>query len=154
MARQSVKSRGRMGMTRQQVEALFARRERALSQHDLAGISALHADDAVVESPTAGGPVHGRAAIEQVTRTWFAGFPDVTFTTETLMIDGDRAVWIGEVRGTDTGGFMGLSPTSKPFRLPMVMLCTVRDGAIVHEQRIYDFTGMLMQIGLLKAKSM
>ena len=61
-------------------------------------------------------------------------------------------MWIGEVRGTDTGGFMGLPPTRKPFRVPMVMLCTVKDGYIVREQRIYDFTGMLMQIGLLKGK--
>jgi hypothetical protein len=26
------------------------------------------------------------------------------------------------------------------------------DGAVVHERRIYDFTGMLVQIGVLKAK--
>ena len=29
---------------------------------------------------------------------------------------------------------------------------SLKDGAIVREQRIYDFTGMLIQIGLLKAK--
>jgi hypothetical protein len=34
----------------------------------------------------------------------------------------------------------------------MVMLGTFRDGLIVHEQRIDDFTGMLIQIGVLKAK--
>ena len=47
---------------------------------------------------------------------------------------------------------MGLPPTNKPFRLPIVFLCTVKDGLVVHEQRIYDFTGMLVQIGVLKAK--
>jgi len=48
---------------------------------------------------------------------------------------------------------MGLPPTNKPFRLPMVMRCTVQGGLIVHEQRIADFfTGMLIQIGLMKAK--
>src|SRR5262245_43652418 len=139
-------------MTRQQVEALFARRDNAIAQHDVAGITAQYADDAVVESPTAGGTVTGRKAIEEVTRAWFVGFPDVTFTRESLVIDGDRAVWIGEVRGTDTGGFMGLAPTGKPFRLPMVMVCGVKDGAIVHEQRIYDFSGMLIQIGVMKAR--
>jgi predicted ester cyclase len=68
------------------------------------------------------------------------------------VIDGERAVWIGEVHGTDTGGFMGLAATGKPFQLPIVMVCTLKDGVIVREQRIYDFTGMLVQIGLLKAK--
>jgi uncharacterized protein (TIGR02246 family) len=139
-------------MTRQQVEDLFARRDQTHSARDAKGVAGLYSEDAVVESPTAGGAVRGRAAISEVTRAWFSGFPDVVFTRKTLVIDGDYAVWIGEVRGTDTGGFMGLPPTGKPFRLPMVMLCTVKDGAIVHEQRIYDFTGMLIQIGVMKAK--
>jgi steroid delta-isomerase-like uncharacterized protein len=139
-------------MTRQQMEALFVRRETALSQRDVAAITSQFADDAIVDSPTAGGSVTGRKAIEEVTRAWFAGFPDVTFTREALVIDGDRGVWIGEVHGNDTGGFMGLPPTGKPFRLPMVMVCTFKDGVIVREQRIYDFTGMLIQIGVLKAK--
>jgi len=139
-------------MTRQQVESLFARRDTALAQHDVAGVTALYADDAVVESPTAGGSVTGRKAIEEVTRAWFVGFPDVTFTRESLLIDGDRAVWIGEVRGADTGGFMGLAPTNKPFRVPMVTVCRLKNDAIVHEQRIYDFSGMLIQIGVMKAR--
>ena len=139
-------------MTRQQVEALFARREAALTRRDVSAISSLYADDVVVESPMAGGVVHGRTAADEVNSAFIAGFPDLSFTREALVIDGDRVVWIGEVRGTDTGGFMGLTATGKPFRLPMVMVFGLRDGAIVHERRIYDFSGMLIQIGVLKAK--
>jgi len=141
-------------MTRQQVENLFARRDNAIKNHDAAAVTTLYADDAIVESPTAGGAVRGRQAIEEVTRAWFDGFPDVTFMKTTLVIDGDRVVWIGDINGTDTGGFMGLPPTNKPFRLPIVFFFTLEDGVIVREQRIYDFTGMLLQIGVLKAKPM
>ena len=141
-------------MTRQQVENLFARRDSAIRNRDAAAVTALYAEDAIVESPTAGGIVKGRAAIEDVTRTWFDGFPDVTFTRKTLVIDENHVVWIGDIHGTDTGGFMGLPPTNKPFRLPIVFDCIVEDGRIVREQRIYDFTGMLLQIGVLKAKPM
>jgi steroid delta-isomerase-like uncharacterized protein len=139
-------------MTRKQVEALFDRRETALTQRDIPSLSAFYADDVVVESPMAGGTVHGRAAVDEVNRAFVTGFPDVTFTRDLLAIDGDRVVWMGEVRGTDTGGFMGIPATGKPFRLPFVMIFTLKDGVIVHEKRIYDFSGMLMQIGVLKAK--
>jgi len=139
-------------MTREQIENLFARRDSAIKNRDAAAVTSLYANDAVVESPTAGGTVKGRNAIEEVTRAWFDGFPDVIFTKATLVIDGNRAVWIGDIHGTDTGGFMGLPPTNKPFRLPIVFDCTLEDGRIVREQRIYDFTGMLLQIGVLKAK--
>jgi hypothetical protein len=47
---------------------------------------------------------------------------------------------------------MGLPPTDKPFHLPVIILCTVNDEHIAHERRVYDFTGLLVQIGVLKAK--
>lgn len=77
--------------------------------------------------------MRGRKAIEDLTRAWFIGFPDVTFTSRMLVFDNDRAVSIGDIRGTDTGGFMGLPPTDMPFQLPIVWVCTVLDGLIVHE---------------------
>jgi predicted ester cyclase len=71
---------------------------------------------------------------------------------EEMHIDGDRVAQIGTLTGTDTGGFMGIPPTGKSFKLPIVVLYTVADGCIVRERRIYDFTGMLVQAGILKAK--
>jgi SnoaL-like polyketide cyclase len=69
-----------------------------------------------------------------------------------LLVDGDRAVEVATIRGTATGGF-GLPPTDKPFQLPMINLCTLNhEGHIAHERRVYDFTGLLLQIGLLEAR--
>jgi steroid delta-isomerase-like uncharacterized protein len=137
-------------MTRAAIEDLFARWQQYVAARDVSGFSALYAEDAVVESPTAGGTVRGRAKIEEVTRAWLAGFPDVAMPLDQLLIDGDRVARIVEAHGTDTGGFLGLPPTGKPFRLPIVLLNSVRDGLIVYERRVYDFTGMLVQIGVLK----
>ena len=47
---------------------------------------------------------------------------------------------------------MGLAPTDKRFRFRLVYLIEVKDGQIVRERRIYDFTGLLVQVGVLKAK--
>lgn len=56
------------------------------------------------------------------------------------------------ISGTNIGGFMGLPPTNKHFSFPAVLIFTLRDGQIARERRIYDFTGFLMEIGVLKAK--
>lgn len=85
-------------------------------------------------------------------RAWFAAFPDVVTTTDDLLIDDSRAALAATITGTDIGGFMGLLPTGKPFRLPIVHLYKLQDEQILHERRIYDFTGLLVQIGVLKAK--
>jgi steroid delta-isomerase-like uncharacterized protein len=139
-------------MNRQDIVSLLARRYEAYDKRDFAALADLHAENCVLESPTAGGTVTGRQAIDQVYRAWFTAFPDNVFKQEDLVIDGDRAAEIVSATGTDTGGFLGLQATGRPFHLPMVILYTFDDRLIVHERRIYDFTGMLLQIGVLKAK--
>lgn len=138
-------------MTRNEIMALFARRHDALVRRDAAALAADYAQDAVVESPWAG-TVKGREANEQAWHTLWSAFPDQVFHQEELIVDGDRAAWLATAAGTDLGGFMGLAPTGKPFRITIVFLFTFDDRHIVHERRIYDFTGMLVQIGVLKAK--
>ena len=110
-----------------------------------------HTDDCVLESPIAG-KVTGRAAIENVYRAFVTSFPDMTIENPDLIVDGDRAVQTVTFSGTNTGGFMGMPPTGKRFSLAAVLVCTMRDGRIAHEKRIYDFTGFLLEIGVLKAK--
>lgn len=140
-------------MTRAEIAALVATRQDAMNRHDVAGLSRLFAADCRVESPTAGGVVKGRPAVDDINRAWMTGFPDVVFSTDDLLVEGETLAWIITASGTDTGGFMGLPPTGKEFALPMVILSTLRDGRIADERRIYDFTSMLVQVGILKAKA-
>ena len=138
-------------MTREEITAFFDRWNDAIARHDAAGVAACHAEDCVFEGPWAG-TVRGREDIEEVYRSVYAAFPDMTTHVDELLIDGDRVAQAVTNVGTDIGGFMGLPPTGKQFRIPMVLLCTLKDQQIVSERRIYDFTGMLVQIGVLKAK--
>lgn len=139
-------------MTREEIEAWVAHRANTLNRHDVAGLTRLFASDCVVDSPTAGGTVRGLTAVQEIDRAWTSGFPDVTFKTSDLLIDSDRLAWTVTASGTDTGGFMRLPPTGRSFELPIVFFTVLRDGLIVSERRIYDFTGMLVQIGILKAR--
>lgn len=138
-------------MTRAEILALLDERQAAVNRRDVEALTNLHAEDGVVESLMAG-TVRGRKAIGEVYRAWFAAFPDVTLTTDQLVVDEDRAVLVSTVSGTDRGGFMGLPPSHKPFRLPIVFVHTFKDGKISHARHIYDFTGLLVQIGVLKAR--
>jgi steroid delta-isomerase-like uncharacterized protein len=139
-------------MPREEILALFANREKAIARLDASALARDHAEDGVVDSPAAGGPVSGRIAIENTYKTFFQAFPDLKTETEDLIIDGNRVAWFFKVSGTQRGGFMGLPPTGKAFSVPSVFYYVLRDGQIVHERRIYDFTGILIQVGLLKAK--
>jgi steroid delta-isomerase-like uncharacterized protein len=139
-------------MDRQEITALFARRQDAWNRLDAAALTADHTADGRVDSPLAGGIATGHAAIETLYRTYFQAFSDLRLVHDDLLVDGDRVVLVGRVSGTDTGGFMGMPPTGRAVSVPVVFVYELRDGRIAHERRIYDFTGVLVQVGLLKAK--
>jgi len=138
-------------VTREEIVDLFDQRTKAFNDHDVEGFADVFTEDAVVESPL-GGTHQGRAAIADVAAAFLSALSDATFTQDELLIDGDHVVQVVTMSGTDTGGFMGMAPSGRPLQLPMVVVCRVKDGLITHERRIYDFTGMLVQIGVLKAK--
>jgi steroid delta-isomerase-like uncharacterized protein len=138
-------------MTRQQVLDLFKRREEAYEDLDAAALATDYADDAVIESPTAG--LHqGREAAEKALRAIFSAFLDLTVSPDYLIIDGGSVASVITLEGTHIGDFLGIPPTGKQFRMPAVFFYQLENGKIVRERRIYDFTGLLIQIGVLKAK--
>jgi uncharacterized protein (TIGR02246 family) len=138
-------------MTRDQIMALFARREADWRNRDPVALAADHAPDGVVVSPT-GGVLEGRAEIERIYRLWFTAFPDLAVTFKDTVIDGPFAVLLIDIAGTHTGDFFGLAATGRRVQVTGAFVYKIRDGLIEHERRILDFTGVLVQVGVLKAK--
>jgi steroid delta-isomerase-like uncharacterized protein len=138
-------------MTREDVLAVIAQRNEALTRRDADAMGALYAASATLESPLAGMGT-GREAVVRASEGFFSAFPDATIVAEPPVVDGDRATIIAEVSGRHIGTFMGLPPSGRAFRFVLVSVLELRDRQIVRERRIYDFTGLLVQVGVLKAK--
>jgi steroid delta-isomerase-like uncharacterized protein len=138
-------------MTREDVLGLLARWQEAVGRGDLDDFSSLYAEQTSIESPMIGA-TSGRDGAISVFRAFFSAFPDASFVWETPVVDGLLVAAPAMLSGTDAGGFMGLAPSGKGFRIPIVFLLEVDDGLITRDRRIYDFTGLLIQIGVLKAK--
>jgi steroid delta-isomerase-like uncharacterized protein len=140
-----------MGMTRDEIRAFFERRVETWHRRDATALAADHAEDSLVQSPTQA-LQRGREAIESVYKLWFTAFPDYQWLQEEVLIDDQRAPVIARIVGTHEGEFLGMAPTKRPFDVRVVFVYTLKDGQIVHERRILDFTGVLLQIGVLKAR--
>lgn len=138
-------------LTREEMTALFDRRQEAFDSMDADALSGDYSDDCLVESPMSG-TLRGAVAVDRARRAFFEAFPDLKLRTERLVIDGNTVVQVATLEGTDIGGFMGLDPSGRSFKAPAVYIYEFRDRKIARESRIYDFTGVLIQIGLLKAK--
>ena len=138
-------------MTHKEISKFFTRRDEAWNRHDSAALAEEHAEDGEVDSPLSGN-VKGRSAIQQIYTEWFSSFPDAEICTEHLLVDRNRAGQFVKMTGTQKGDFCGLPPTGKRFEIRCAFLFIFADERIAHEIRIYDFTGVLLQLGVLKAK--
>jgi predicted ester cyclase len=138
-------------MTRDEVLTLLQRRYDAMQQRNFDALGLLYAPAAKVESPLAG-TVIGRQGLIQASENFFSAFPDAVITEEPPVIDGERVAIVASVSGTHVGSVMGLSPTGRPFRFTVAFILELENGLIARERRLYDFTGLLVQIGVLKAK--
>ena len=133
-------------MTRDEIVAFFDRRQHAYDHLDAARLAADYARECVVDSPTAG--IHwGRQAAQKALQAVFDAFPDMKVRTDSLIIDGNRVAQVLTIDGTDMGEFFGLPATGKPFHLSAVLVYELEGRQIVRERRIYDFTGLLVQLG-------
>jgi steroid delta-isomerase-like uncharacterized protein len=139
-------------MNRGDIDALFARRSDAWARKDAAALAADHAETSTADSPMQG-RLEGRARIQEVYANWFTSFPDLVFTSKAVVVDGDRVAQFFNIRGTQTAPFGGVPATGRRFDINGALLYTIGpDGLFVQEQRVYDVTGMLVQLGLLKGK--
>lgn len=138
-------------MTREEIIEFFAGRDAAWQRHDSTALADNHAEFGEVDSPLRG-KFKGKSAILRSYADWYASFPDSQYVTEHLLIDGNRAAQFIEMTGTQQGHFFGLPPTGKKFRMRCAFLFTFAGDKIEHELRVYDFTGILVQLGVLKAK--
>jgi steroid delta-isomerase-like uncharacterized protein len=123
----------------------------AWQRRDVVALAAAFAEDAVYTSMLAG-TIRGRPAIEALYRSWFTAFPQTEFVVESRLVDGDNAAVHWSQTGTHTGEFCGLAGSGRIFILPGAFFMTFRNGKITNLRSIYDFTGLLLQIGILKAK--
>jgi predicted ester cyclase len=138
-------------MTRDEIVALFERREGAWRARDAAALAADHAENGVVISPT-GGVLEGRAEIERIYRVWFTAFADFVFTVEDLVVEGERVALLGRATGRHSGEFFGMPATNRRIDVACGFFFRFEGMHIAHERRILDFTGLLVQVGVLRAK--
>jgi predicted ester cyclase len=138
-------------MTHDEARTYFERRRQAWHSGNAAALAADHAADSSVSSPMFAS-IKGRDAILASYQSLFRMFTNWEFQNGEPVIDGDRIALPFSARATHQGEFMGLAGTGRRFSISGVLILQMRDGLIVHEQRFYDFTGLLIQTGVLRSK--
>ncbi len=138
-------------MTPDQIREFFATQERHWRDRDAAALAGGHSATGTIVSPIFR-TVTGMEEIAASYRAIFEIFPDWDLRSEPLLVDGGRVAQPFNVTATHRGEFMGIAGSGKRFSIQGVRLFTMGDGRIDHERRYYDFTGLLIQLGVIRGK--
>ena len=138
-------------MTRDDAVKFFSLQQEEWNARDPEALALGYTEDGTIISPIFR-TVQGREAILESCRGTFAMFPDWEYLGQELVVDGDNVAQAFLVHATHTGEFMGLPGSGRKFDIQGVRLFKMKDGLIAYERRYYDFTGLLIQLGILRGK--
>lgn len=136
---------------RAELQAASDRLLDAFMRRDPFAFAACHTPEGVVESPMFA-TLRGRKPIEEAQRAFFTAFPDATMTIDATVIDPPYVAVFATMHATHVNEFFGLPGTGRHIEFRVSRLLKMEGDLVAHETRIYDFTGLLVQVGVLRAK--
>ena len=96
-------------------------------------------------------PVHGLEGLKRFISMYLTAFPDIHFTIEDLISDGDKVVVRYTATGTHQGELMGIAPTGKHATVTGISINRFENGKVVESWSNFDALGMLQQLGQIPA---
>jgi steroid delta-isomerase-like uncharacterized protein len=120
--------------------------------HDAAATAALFAPDAVLDDVAAPRRASGPAQITRVYEGMLVAFPDLQVQVERMIAEGDTVVAEWTLRGTHQGVLLGIPATGRSIAVSGVSIIRFRDGVPTADSRVWDYAGLLRQIGLLPSR--
>jgi steroid delta-isomerase-like uncharacterized protein len=132
-------------MSTEQNRAILRRRvEEIWNQGNLSVI-----DDLIAADFVSNGQAIGREGFRQFVSTVRTAFPDLQFTVEDIVTEGDKVCVRYVGRGTQQGEFAGLPASGKPVHFTGIDIFRIADGQMAEEWLMYDQLGLLQQLGAI-----
>ena len=137
-------------MVTDRISAFIDRHIAGWKMRDPAMLASNHAEYGVILSPMFH-RVEGRPLIRLAYADLFATFPDWEITYDAPIVDGNRVAIFFSVTATHSGDFLGVPGTGRRCAFEGVSLFELdADFLIKEERRVYDFTGLLTRLGILR----
>jgi predicted ester cyclase len=114
----------------------------------IAAIDELCATNMVFHSGT-GEDIRGIKDFKQYINQLFSAFPDIHFTIDDMVVEGDKIVVRYTNTGTHKGEFMGIPPTNKKVTNWLIQIDRIAGGKSVEGWLRFDTLGFMQQLGLV-----
>ena len=119
-----------------------------VNQGNMDVVDELFHPDYVDHSAPPGSPP-GLEGVKAIFQMFRSAFPDVKFTIQDMVGEGDIVATLVSGEGTNTGDFMGIPASNLPAKWRSVGFFRIDDGLIREHWGIPDMLGILIQIGVI-----
>jgi steroid delta-isomerase-like uncharacterized protein len=136
----------------EQNKALMRRIYDVFNTGNLASLDELVDANIVDHVPLPAGQVSGIEGVKQTITRNRTGAPDLQYTVEDMIAEGDKVVARVTTRGTHKGEFMGIPPTGKQAINTGIDIIRFANGKAVEHWGEYDNLGLLRQLGVIPAQ--
>lgn len=126
--------------------------EEIANQANLALIDKLFSADSIWQGPNFP-ELRGREARKEFFASMRKAFPDIRFTVDELIAEGDKVVLLWSNSGTHRGEWWGVAPTGKKVSFGGTSTYRFADGMITEEFMQHDALGVMQQLGVVPALS-
>jgi steroid delta-isomerase-like uncharacterized protein len=93
--------------------------------------------------------LQGTEAFKAFVTMYRSAFPDIHFTLEDMVAEGDKVAWRATTRGTHRGDLMGIPPTGKSIVVSSSIVSRFENGKWAEDWVLIDMLGMLQQLGVV-----
>lgn len=123
--------------------------EEVWNQGNYENLDELAASDVVIHSSGAPEDIHGHEGITQFFGSLRSAFPDLHFTIEDQIAEGDRVVTRWVASGTHQGVFQGIPPTGARCVISGIDIDRISGGKVVECWTNADFLSLMQQLGVV-----
>ena len=134
--------------TKADARRFYQHLNRALKSGNLAELDEVIAPDALDHNP-APGMKQGLEGIKAAFGEGRLAFPDLVFTVEDVIAEGDKAACRLSTRATHRGTFQGVPATGKQVKQTGIDILRFAGGKVVERWGEFDGLGLLAQLGLV-----
>ena len=122
--------------------------DEVINRQNLDAIDKMVSENFIEHVPFPGqGP--GREGLKFAIGSMHTGFPDMNWTMQEQIAEGEKVVSRVIWKGTHKGEFMGIPPTNKKVEVWGMVIDVVRDGLFSESRIIMDTVGLLQQLGVM-----
>ena len=127
--------------------------EEVFNTGELDQVDTLIAAEYIDHNPIGPGGESGIEGFKQTVRALRFAFPDLKFSVQQMIVNGDTVVTRTTMEGTHQNSFMGLDPTDKPVAISGFDIFRIDDGVVAERWGTLDGLTLMQQMDVFIPKA-